>query len=182
MKILIADDDTMLRRLFRLVLENAGYQVIECDNGKDAWVMVSQETPDAVILDQNMPEMTGIMVTEQLRRQGNTIPIIILTVDSSPQTIMATLDAGADSFMLKPIIAHEDLLNKLANVMRRRRAAHGSIAPEFNATLDVLSEVSLQADDNGRCLLCGGISSHADHCVMQRIDRLLLRFGGRRAA
>lgn len=105
MKILIAEDETVSRRVLKLTLESWGHEVIEASDGAIAWQLLqSADAPKLAILDLAMPEMDGIAVCHQIRQQQTTTPvyIILLTAKSSKQDIVVGLEAGADDYVTKP--------------------------------------------------------------------------------
>lgn len=105
MKILIAEDETVSRRVLRMTLESWGHEVVEACDGAVAWrLLQSAGAPKLAILDLAMPEMDGITVCRQIRQHQNATPvyIILLTAKSSKQDIVVGLEAGADDYVTKP--------------------------------------------------------------------------------
>lgn len=105
MKILIAEDETVSRRVLRTTLESWGHEVIEACDGAAAWQLLqSADAPRLAILDRTMPEMDGIAVCRQARQQQSETPvyIILLTAKSGKQEIVVGLEAGADDYVTKP--------------------------------------------------------------------------------
>jgi two-component system chemotaxis response regulator CheY len=103
-QILIVDDSVSIRSSMRYVLENAGYEVIEAGNGKEA-LSALQPLTKLVITDINMPEMNGIDFVQAVRTGKpafKTIPIIILTTESQPEMKQKGKDAGATAWIVKP--------------------------------------------------------------------------------
>jgi PleD family two-component response regulator len=118
--VLIADDDPDLRDILRSVLEPAGFNVIEAENGAAAMQAIRARPPNLVILDYMMPEMTGPQVCEQLRQDVllRHVPIIMLTGKSETQDKVHGLEAGADDYLVKPFEPRE-LLARVQMVIRR---------------------------------------------------------------
>jgi diguanylate cyclase (GGDEF)-like protein len=105
LKILIAEDETVSRRVLKMTLESWGHEVVEACDGAVAWrLLQSAGAPKLAILDLTMPEMDGIAVCRQIRRHQNATPvyIILLTAKSSKHDIVAGLEAGADDYVTKP--------------------------------------------------------------------------------
>ena len=106
LKILIAEDETVSRRVLKVTLESWGHEVVEASDGAIAWrLLQSADAPKLAILDLSMPEMDGITVCRQVRHhQDATTPIyiILLTAKSSKQDIVVGLEAGADDYVTKP--------------------------------------------------------------------------------
>jgi putative two-component system response regulator len=102
--ILVADDDAGIRALLRATLERAGYRVVEARDGADALVNVQRHAPDLLLLDVNMPGLSGIELTRQVRESlSNTLlPIILVTALTAVDDKVRGLDAGATDFVTKP--------------------------------------------------------------------------------
>ncbi len=110
MKILIAEDETVSRRVLRTTLESWGHEVIEACDGSVAWeVLQSASAPKLAILDLNMPEIDGIGVCRRVRRVPSQTPVylILLTAKSGKPDIVAGLEAGADDYVIKPFDSEE---------------------------------------------------------------------------
>ena len=125
MRILFADDDRELCRAARTLLEHEGYAVETVYNGSDALEMAETGSFDGIILDWMMPEMSGISVLGELRRNGITTPCLMLTARTEVEDRVAGLDTGADDYLSKPFNTTE-LLARLRAMIRR----HEVYAPE----------------------------------------------------
>ena len=100
LRIVIADDEPLLRRDLKEVLEDLGYRVVgEAMNGSEALRLIQQEMPDVAILDIKMPEMDGIQVARKVSRQH---PVVILTAFSERHLIEKAKDAGVMAYITKP--------------------------------------------------------------------------------
>lgn len=95
----------MTRSLLRLILEPAGFSVIEARDGLEALEQVRQNQPDVVVLDVLMPQLDGLAVCRTLRGQEETadLPIIILSTSAQATAVEAGLRAGANRYLFKPI-------------------------------------------------------------------------------
>ncbi len=113
-KILIIEDDKIISEGLKQALEDEGYQVKCAYDGENGLYMVRTESPELVILDIMMPNMNGFEVTTEVRRQGNGVPIIILSARTESQDKIRGLDLGADDYVSKPF----DLDELLARVRR----------------------------------------------------------------
>lgn len=104
-KVLIAEDNPMMRELLRATLTQWGYQVIEVEDGQEAWEKLQlPDAPRLLILDWLMPKLDGIALCERIRKQLNYSPyIIFLTQVSGAGNIIRGIEAGADEFLLKPV-------------------------------------------------------------------------------
>ncbi len=118
MRILIAEDEQDLNRLLKKRLKAAGYSVDSCLDGEAVWDYLSGAEYDALVLDIMMPKMDGIEVLQKLRRQGNPLPVLLLTARDSIEDRVKGLDAGADDYLVKPF-AFEELLARLRVLLRK---------------------------------------------------------------
>ncbi len=103
--ILIIDDDPDIRELVNAHLSNAGHSVQEAKNGQDGVAQASNDHPDLIILDINMPVMDGTRVMQALRGDESTakIPVIALSVMSTSDMRDDMYNFGCDAYVLKPI-------------------------------------------------------------------------------
>src|SRR5206468_1496353 len=118
MLVLVADDDRAVREALERALQLAGYDVELASDGDAALAAISQRTPDAVVLDVMMPGYDGLDVTRRLRREGNRVPVLLLTARDAVGDRVDGLDAGADDYLPKPF-ALEELLARLRALLRR---------------------------------------------------------------
>jgi two-component system, OmpR family, alkaline phosphatase synthesis response regulator PhoP len=102
-KIVIADDEPLIVNLLSYNLKEAGYQVVEAENGLEAMQAIHEHKPDLILLDIMMPVMSGIEVALKLNEQDNEIPFIFLTAKSDEETEIQCFELGAYDFMAKPI-------------------------------------------------------------------------------
>ncbi len=119
-KILVVDDETVLVETIAYNLEQAGYQVITAADGASAIQAAHRETPDLIILDIMLPEMDGIEVCRQLRRESNTAttPIMMLTAKGDEIDKVVGLEVGADDYVTKPF-GRRELLARVRALLRR---------------------------------------------------------------
>ena len=121
-RVLVADDDPTNRSVISMQLERAGHTARLVADGEQALDALAAEDYDAVILDSQMPVMTGIEATRLIRvmqagRAG--VPIILFSADSTPETIQEATDAGIDAFLAKPIEANK-LYSTLEEIVTKR--------------------------------------------------------------
>jgi len=118
-KILIVDDDTQVLKLLRTSLEMHGFEVIEGHNGKEAVDLNHRYQPDLILMDLNMPQMSGMAACEMIKRQEQTryVPIILLTAINSTEDKTRGLDSGADDYLTKPFEMQE-LLARIRSLLR----------------------------------------------------------------
>lgn len=102
-KILVADDHDLIREGLKRILsfEKDMEVVAEAENGEKALRLIKLHEPDVVLLDCNMPLMSGIEVLERIKQHENSTKIIMLTVENDRKTIHTAIDIGADGYMLK---------------------------------------------------------------------------------
>ncbi len=124
MRILVVEDDTDLNRQIVTALEEAGYVVDSATDGEDGHYLGDTEPYDAVVLDLGLPTLDGLSVLETWRRDGRTMPVLILTARDRWSDKVAGIDAGADDYVAKPFHMEEVLARVRALV--RRAAGHAS--------------------------------------------------------
>ena len=100
-KILIIDDNALDRDLLVAVLEDKGYEVIWADNGGVGLMLCHQRTPDAVVLDLNMPGIDGFRILRQLRILHPTLPVVVFSGHSAKDVEEEMLNQGATAFIQK---------------------------------------------------------------------------------
>jgi two-component system response regulator QseB len=119
MKILLVEDDRMIGWGLRRGLLDEGFTVDWLDDGDAAVVVCSEQSYDAAILDLGLPNRDGLKVLAELRHQGNTLPIVVLTARETVADRIKGLNAGADDYVIKPF-DFDELVARLRAVMRRR--------------------------------------------------------------
>src|SRR3546814_1383581 len=105
-RLLIVDDNAPTRYAMRRVLERHGYQVLEAGTGSEGLELVANAAPDALILDVNLPDMSGFDIARQLRADANTalLPLIHVSAASiETNDIITGLDAGGDAYLIHPV-------------------------------------------------------------------------------
>ena len=102
--ILAVDDSASMRKMVSFTLTGAGYHVVEAVDGQDAFEKAQTHSIDLVLTDQNMPNMDGLSLTRKLREHSKfkTVPILILTTESSDQMKQLGRSAGATGWLVKP--------------------------------------------------------------------------------
>jgi CheY-like chemotaxis protein len=101
--ILVVDDSNYARRILRQTLEQAGYSVVEAGSGLGALESFALQQPDLILLDLTMEDMPGLEVLAKLRQSGNDVPVIVISADVQQSTAKIVQDAGAVSFVGKPV-------------------------------------------------------------------------------
>jgi two-component system KDP operon response regulator KdpE len=119
--ILIVDDEMSIRRALHTTLHKLGFKTVEAARGEEALSLVRTNSFDAVLLDINMPGMSGIDTCRNMRRLSPRIPILMLTVRDSEDDKVEALDAGADDYVTKPFQLRE-LTARIRAAMRWAKA------------------------------------------------------------
>jgi two-component system, chemotaxis family, chemotaxis protein CheY len=100
--VLIVEDDSATRRLYRFLLSNGGYVVLEAEDGVAALEQISRHHCDLVITDMNMPRMDGMELIRNIRRDHSHIHVILITAFGTPDTEKQAVKAGANDYLAKP--------------------------------------------------------------------------------
>ena len=116
-QILIADDDAQIRDVLRIALNQVGYDTIEAVDGRDALKSALHHQPDLIVLDIGMPEMDGLEVCRQLRRQSE-LPILFLTAQGDEIDRVVGLELGADDYVSKPFSPRE-VIARIRAILKR---------------------------------------------------------------
>jgi two-component system KDP operon response regulator KdpE len=154
-RILIVDDETPIRRALHTTLCKLGFSTVEAARGEEALSLVRNNPFDAVLLDINMPGITGIDTCKTMRRLFPRIPILMLTVRDSEDDKVEALDAGADDYVTKPFQLRE-LTARIRAAMRWAKAA----APQQEQQLMVLHVGEIELDPTRRTVKKGNRLVH----------------------
>ena len=127
MRVLLIEDELELQADIKARLESEGYTVDTSAEGNEGYFFATEYPLDAAIVDIGLPGMSGIEIIKKLRKQGHTLPILILTARSRWQEKVEGLEAGADDYLVKPF-QMEELLARLKALLRR---ATGSATTEL---------------------------------------------------
>ncbi len=101
-KILVADDNEVNRKMLEIVLKKNGYECNTASNGKEVLEIAEREEISLIFMDCQMPEMNGYQATFELRRRGETMPIIAVTGNSDDEDREAAIKAGMNDYLIKP--------------------------------------------------------------------------------
>ncbi|MFQ5536168.1 MAG: sigma-54-dependent transcriptional regulator [Gemmatimonadota bacterium] len=110
MKILIVDDDAGLRKSLNLILSDAGYDVIQAEDGREGLATAEEQKPDLILCDVRMPRMDGLEFLRRYRESGGEALVLVMTAYGSMDLAVETLKAGAYDYLPKPFGADEVLL------------------------------------------------------------------------
>ncbi|MCB9422293.1 MAG: response regulator transcription factor [Ardenticatenaceae bacterium] len=141
MRILVVEDEPRMAALIRQGLEEEAYAVDVVENGRDVQLWVQSATYDMVLLDIMLPGMSGLDVCRQLRADGHTMPILMLTArDTLPDKVKG-LDSGADDYLVKPF-AIEELTARMRALARRDAPVKTAVLTIANLTLDPATKLA----------------------------------------
>lgn len=129
-KVLVVDDAAPNVKLMRVILKDAGYQVLEAYSGPEALDILRREKPDAMVLDVRMPGMTGYEVCQAVRRDPEfaTLPVIMVTALSLPEERIRGIEAGATDFISKPFNKKELLARLQSSLAIAKNLRSGIVA------------------------------------------------------
>jgi two-component system KDP operon response regulator KdpE len=119
--ILAVDDEPQIRRVLRTTLSVQGYTILEAKSGEEALETIRRERVDLVLLDVNLPGMSGLETCREIRASGD-VPIIMLTVRNAEADKVQALDAGADDYVVKPF-GSDELMARIRAALRRTASA-----------------------------------------------------------
>jgi two-component system response regulator MprA len=125
MRLLVVDDDRGLRDVLRRALTLSGYDVRVAETGSGALADIAASAPDAVVLDIGLPDIDGLDVCRLLRREGNRVPVLMLTARDAVSDRIDGLDAGADDYLIKPFDVDE--LRARLRALLRRAGGEGGV-------------------------------------------------------
>jgi len=147
-QILVAEDQTDIRDLLVLNLQQAGYEVTAVADGQAALASQNEQASDLLILDLMMPGLDGLEVCKALRARGRSTPILMLTAKSTELDRVLGLELGADDYLTKPfslaeLLARVKALLRRSEMLRAAQAAtgggnHGTTSPLRNGDLEIL--------------------------------------------
>lgn len=135
MKLLLAEDEQALSKVLVAILERNNYLVDAVENGEEALAYLSCSHYDGVIMDVMMPKMDGITALKELRRQGNLVPVLLLTAKSEVDDKVEGLDSGANDYLTKPFQSKE-LLARIRAMTRTANHQADAKLQVGNLTLD----------------------------------------------
>jgi len=134
--ILVVDDEPKITQLVRDYLERAGFAVVTAGDGREALMRARTEQPDLVVLDLGLPQLDGLDVTRQLRRDVD-VPIIMLTARDDETDKLVGLELGADDYVTKPFSPRELVARVRAVLRRRNRVGTDDVLRAGDLMLDV---------------------------------------------
>jgi len=139
-KILVVEDERAIRDMLAFNLGRAGYEVRPVGDGREARAAIADGHPDLVVMDWMLPDVSGLELTRQLKRDTQTkdIPVIMLTARAEEDDRVAGLDGGADDYIVKPF-SQRELLARIRAALRRSSVAEGEVVSVGDLKLDAAS-------------------------------------------
>lgn len=125
-RILIIEDEAVIRKAIRMACEKEGYEVVEAENGSEGLYLSESSRPDLILLDVMLPDISGFDVCREVRKSGSAVPIIILSAKTDEIDIVVGLEIGTDDYITKPFRARELLARIAAHLRRVRQDEYGS--------------------------------------------------------
>lgn len=174
--VLIADDDASIRDVVRLYLEDAGYEVLEAENGRQAVDLVASGGVDLVLLDIMMPVLDGYGALREIRRASN-VPVILLSAKGQDPDKILGLNLGADDYLAKPFNPLE-VVARVGAAVRRYTRLGSSVAGAADACAPALRVGGLALSPDEATLTLDGAPVQLTP-VELRIMELLMSHPGR---
>ncbi len=134
-RILLVDDDTALLRTLSMNLRARGHQVVAAETGAEALTASRGESPDVVILDLGLPDVSGVQVLRELR-EWTAVPVIVLSARHGSDDKVAALDLGADDYVTKPF-GIDELLARLRAAQRRAGSSTPAVVETAQLRVDL---------------------------------------------
>ncbi|HST07603.1 MAG TPA: response regulator transcription factor [Gemmatimonadaceae bacterium] len=145
MKILLVEDDRKVAGFIEQGLREEGYVVDLARDGEEATTMAHVNDYDAILLDVVLPKKNGFQIAAELRREGRTAPILMLTSRDSTEDVVRGLDAGADDYLAKPF-QFDELVARIRALLRRGGAERLEVLRYGPIALDRLRHVAVVND------------------------------------
>jgi len=176
-RVLVADDDPLARRLLEVTLKRSGYEVLAVADGVEAWdVLHGQDSPTLALLDWMMPGLTGVDVCRKVREATPRGPIYLIVVTSKGQTedVVNALRTGADDYITKPFEI-EELRARLA-VGERLVTLQQQLADRVRALEEALAHVQQLQGLIPICAWCGQVRSDGNY--WEQVESYLAKRSG----
>lgn len=148
--VLVVEDEPAQREVLTYNLEAEGFRVAQADNGEEALLLVAEETPDLIVLDWMLPNVSGIEVCRRLKSKPETkgVPIIMLSARSEEVDLVRGLETGADDYMVKPYSVVELMARVRTQLRRTRPSSVGEVLEFEDITLDPETHRVIRAGHN----------------------------------
>ena len=146
MRILVVDDYTPLRLAVVKGLQDAGYSVDACANGRDGLWRAESGQYDVIVLDLMLPEVDGLSILQRLRKAGSSAHVLILTAKDAVTDRIDGLNMGADDYLTKPFVFAE-LLARVRALVRRKYDEKNPVIEVGNLAIDTRSKEVRRAEE-----------------------------------
>ncbi len=153
MRILLVEDDEKLNQSLAFQLEAEGFPTDTCRDGEEALYYIGEHIHDLILLDRMLPQISGTEVLQQMRKDGNQTPVILITALGTLDDKVTGLDLGADDYLVKPF-AFAELMARIRCVTRRPRKLQLDEQLSLSNLLYRVEEKTLTGPD-GSCSLSG---------------------------
>lgn len=147
MRILIIEDEHKIAQALKRGLEQEHYAVDLAFDGDEGLATAEADSYDLIVLDRMLPGKDGIAICEELRKQGNHTPILMLTAKDHVRDRVQGLDAGADDYLVKPF-SFEELLARMRALLRRPHEAMATVLEVADLQLDPANYAVVRAGQN----------------------------------
>ena len=167
-KILVIEDEQDIQTLLEYNLQQAGYEVVLCENGEDGLWLAIEHKPDLILLDWMLPLLSGIELLRQLRNRADTreIPVIMMTARGEEGDRLRGLDGGADDYVTKPFSPAE-LVARVRAILRRHTGGYDAR----------LTGGDIELDLEKKRVLRGGTSIHLGPTEFRLLEHFMRNQG-----
>ena len=119
MNILLVDDSRTIRNIQKRTLQQLGHtDILEAEDGVQALAKFNEKAPDLMLIDWNMPNMSGLELVRKIRETNKTIPLIMCTTEAEKSRVLEAISAGVNNYIVKPFTA-ESLGEKINQTMAK---------------------------------------------------------------
>lgn len=106
MKIMLVDDSRTIRNIEKNILAHLGYtDILEAGDGAEALAMIEHSMPDLLLVDWNLPNMDGLTLVKNIRKNNTSVPIIMVTTEAEKDRVIEAIKAGVNNYVVKPFTA-----------------------------------------------------------------------------
>ncbi len=140
MRVLVVEDDAPIRNFLVRGLMEEGFAVDQAADGEEARFKAADPAYDLIVLDLMLPKVSGLTILQELRGQGRTVPVLVLTARDAVSDRIRGLDSGADDYLIKPF-AFDELLARIRALLRRSQRGYDPSLRVGPLTLDRLTRV-----------------------------------------
>lgn len=165
MELLVVEDDARLRQVLRQALEENGHHVMAASDGAEGLDLARQHDFDVIVLDVMLQSIDGVTLTRQIRRDGRSTPIVMITARDEVKDVVRGLDEGADDYLTKPF-ALEELYARIRAVTRRKTSISAA-----------LEAGGIRLDVEKRLVTCRGRALSLTKTEFRILELLMRRWG-----